>query len=360
VSAVSVRVLGVVWVAIAAVLTACDRPPVEARQVGFRGVAMEQVTNPRRTPDIVAANQIPPAAPLAETSGPRAGDVYQNVQVLGDLSLGQFARLMTALTVWVSPEQGCNYCHVAGNLASDGPYTKVVARKMLQMTQHVNQEWQDHVGATGVTCWTCHRGQNIPVNYWSTAPKGNGATRMVGNDAGQNKPGAGVGLASLPSDPFTAFLEQDNEIRVQSGTALPAGNRQSIKQTEWTYGLMMHFSTSLGVNCTFCHNSRAFMPWEGSTPQRVTAWHGIRMVRDINREYLLPLTDTVPAHRKGPEGDIFKVNCATCHQGVNKPLLGVSMVADYPSLRGAAKPGPAEVPLESEEPPETAETAMRD
>ncbi len=313
---------------------ACDRPPVEATQGAFRGVAMEQVVNPRKMQAVIAANQVPEASPLVPDTGPRAGDVYQNVQVIGDIGVGTFTRLMLALTSWVSPEQGCNYCHEAGNLASDALYTKIVARRMLQMTRHVNSEWQAHVGETGVTCYTCHRGQPVPAEYW-VAPGGNGgAAQFVGNDAGQNKPGAGVGLSSLPSDPFTAFLSEANEIRVQSQTALPAGNRRSIKQTEWTYGFMMHFSTALGVNCTYCHNSRAFSPWEGSTPQRVTAWHGIRMARNLNVEYITPLTDTVPANRKGPQGDIFKVNCATCHQGVNKPLLGVSMLKDYPSLRG--------------------------
>ena len=52
---------------------------------------------------------------------------------------------------------------------------------------------------------------------------------------------------------------------------------------------MMHISTALGVNCTYCHNTRAFYSWEESTPQRVTAWYGIRMVRDINNNYIGPL-----------------------------------------------------------------------
>ena len=31
-------------------------------------------------------------------------------------------------------------------------------------------------------------------------------------------------------------------------------------------------------------------------------------------------------------GDPLKVNCATCHQGAYKPLLGANMVKDYPNL----------------------------
>ena len=44
------------------------------------------------------------------------------------------------------------------------------------------------------------------------------------------------------------------------------------------------------------------------------------MVRDLNKDYLEPLTDVFPANRLGPTGDVAKVNCATCHQGVDKPL----------------------------------------
>ena len=68
----------------------------------------------------------------------------------------------------------------------------------------------------------------------------------------------------------------------------------------------------------------------------MTAWHGIRMVRDLNTDYLDPLQGRVPAKRLGPLGDGPKLNCATCHQGVNKPLLGVSLAKDYPELGGAA------------------------
>jgi photosynthetic reaction center cytochrome c subunit len=64
----------------------------------------------------------------------------------------------------------------------------------------------------------------------------------------------------------------------------------------------------------------------------VTAWYGIRLVRQLNNEYLTPLTGTFPPSRLGPHGDVAKTNCATCHQGAYKPLYGASMVKDYPEL----------------------------
>jgi photosynthetic reaction center cytochrome c subunit len=115
-------------------------------------------------------------------------------------------------------------------------------------------------------------------------------------------------------------------------TALPTGNRQSIKQTEWTYALMMHFSQSLGVNCTYCHNSRAFANWEQSPPTRLKAWHAIRMVRELNNGYIWATNDWLPDYRQGPNGDPQKVACNTCHQGAYKPLYGAPMLKDYPNL----------------------------
>jgi photosynthetic reaction center cytochrome c subunit len=153
--------------------------------------------------------------------------------------------------------------------------------------------------------------------------------------AGKNHPTAVAGGSSLPFDPFTPFLEHDEDIRVVSQTALPTTDHQSIKQTEWTYALMMNFSQSLGVNCTYCHNSRSFTDWDQSTPQRATAWYGIRMVRDLNTTYLDPLHGTFPTARLGVEGDSPKVNCATCHNGIYKPLFGVGMAKGFPELTAA-------------------------
>lgn len=310
-----------------------DRPPIEDEQSGYRGTGMVQIANPREKAALLASQTVPdPIAPAA-AAGPRARDLYQNVQVLGDLSVGQFVRVMQAMTNWVAPEQGCTYCHV-GNLAADDKYQKVVSRKMLQMTQHINANWNTHVGETGVTCYTCHRGQNIPSNYWYTDPAVAEAAPMVGANAGQNQPAEAAVLASLPADPFTPYLLEAANIRIAAQNALPTGQQDgaTIQSTEGTYSLMMHMSDALGVNCTFCHNSRAFSDWEQSSPQRVTAWHGIRMVRDVNVDYIHPLNDVFPEHRKGPLGDAFKANCSTCHQGVNKPLNGAQMAKDYPSL----------------------------
>ena len=329
-------------------LSGCERPPVVAVQHGYRGTGMVEIYNPRLLADQAAINAVPASQPAASQDGPRASQVFKNVKVLGDQSVGEFTRTMAAMTQWVAPKQGCVYCHNPQDFADDSIYTKVVARRMLEMTRHVNADWQSHVAATGVTCYTCHRGNNIPAATWFSAVPQNPHS-LVGNRAGQNAPAMSVGFTSLPNDPFALFLADSQEIRVAGSTALQSGNRQSIKQTEATYGLMMHISRSLGVNCTYCHSSPAFANWTQSTPQRVTAWYGIRMARDLNEAFLIPLTPAFPASRLGPTGDVAKVNCASCHQGAFKPLYGQAMLKDYPALQGtphaaAATPGPASAP----------------
>jgi photosynthetic reaction center cytochrome c subunit len=332
----------------ALLLTGCERPPIEVSQTGFRGTAMEQVYNPRILKAAAALNTPPAVAPAiaAQPGGPTAGATYQNVKVLGDLGVAEFARTMNAITEWVSPQQGCNYCHIEGNFADDSKYTKTVARRMLQMTQHINADWKPHVAETGVTCYTCHRGNPVPKEVWFGPVAQKSAGGALGNDAGQNRAARTVGYSSLPYDPFTPYLLGDKQIRVNGNEALAmsgaAANRSSTKQAEHTYALMMHMSTSLGVNCTYCHNTQAFQDWErNATPQRATAWYGIRLVRDLNNAYLVPLTGSFPANRLGPTGDVAKVNCASCHQGAYKPLYGAAMAKHYPALLAPAKPANA-------------------
>jgi photosynthetic reaction center cytochrome c subunit len=331
-----VRVLAAGLAALA--LVGCgERPPIETKQLGYRGTGMEQNINPRLEAVKRAANQAPVAEAAASPDGPKAGEVYQNVQVLGDLSIGEFTRLMVSMTAWVAPEQGCVYCHAGGNFADDSLYTKVVARKMVQMTQTINSKWQSHVGQTGVTCHTCHRGEPVPSFVWfKPGDRKYTENSIMGDLAGQNLASKSVGLSSLPFDPLTPYLLEDKPIRVNGNEALKftgaAANNTSTKQAEHTYGLMMHMSQSLGANCTTCHNTRNFQEWTNGPPQRVTAWHGIRMARELNNTFMLPLTDTFPDNRKGVHGDVAKVNCATCHQGVQKPLYGASIIKEYPEL----------------------------
>ncbi len=282
-------------------------------QVGYRGVAMEQ--NYTRSDVKAAFNQVKIPDPLPPAGASPPGPLpWRNVQVLNDVSTAEFLRTMTAMTTWVAGTGNCAYCHNVAALWSDTLpdgkpiYTKLVARRMLQMTRQINGQYPQHVKNTGVTCYTCHLGKPLPNGLW---------------------------FYSDQNDYLRHYLDRDGaRVVTQAMAPQPNGNRSSVKQTEWTYALMISQSKSLGVNCTYCHNSRQFASWTQAPPARVTAYYGIQMLRDVNTAYLAPLQPVYPSVRLGAMGDAPKAQCVTCHNGNYKPLYGAQMVKHYPALWG--------------------------
>ncbi|NCV12830.1 MAG: photosynthetic reaction center cytochrome c subunit, partial [Rhodobacteraceae bacterium] len=255
-------------------------------------------------PDIELVYENEPYVP--DGSEALAKDIYQNVQVLGDLTEDNFGRLMGAMTEWIAPEEGCAYCHGDGDVETygeDALYTKVVARRMIQMTQNINENWSGHVNANkevGVTCFTCHRGQHVPSEIWFNIVPVNEAS--AGWSANQNRATVLSQSTSLPSDALEKYLlgyetigVHDYESRVANEPGDPL-----IQNAERTYSLMNYFSNSLGRNCVLCHNTRAFYDAEQVTPQWGTASLGIGMVQEMNNDYLVPLQDVYPETRLGP------------------------------------------------------------
>jgi photosynthetic reaction center cytochrome c subunit len=282
-------------------------------QLGYRGTGMELTVGHDDRATAVAAIKLPAVLPPAGASPP--GPLpWQNVQVLNDISVSEFNRTMIALSTWIAGTGNCAYCHDVRNLAADtlangSPiYTKVVARRMLQMTRDINANWSKHVANTGVTCYTCHRGKPVPDGIWFYSGQSTQVQRH--------------------------YLDRDGARVVSHDISPSNANRSSVKQTEWTYALMISMSQALNVNCTYCHNSRQFASWEQAPKARVTAYHGIQMVRSLNTGYLAPLQSVFPRERLGPMGDAPKVQCQTCHQGAYKPLYNAQMAQAYPAVWG--------------------------
>jgi photosynthetic reaction center cytochrome c subunit len=287
-----------------------------AVQKGERGTGMEvnYLARDQQTAMNTLASGIPAILPPAGPS-PEGPLPWQNVQVLNDISVSEFNRTMVAMASMVAGGAGnCGYCHNLTNFAADtfadgqAIYTKAVARRMIQMTRNINSEWTEHVANTGVTCYTCHMGKPLPNGLWFYTNENQVLRHYLD--------GGGARVVSKS-------IEPSND------------NRSSVKQTEWTYALMISQSQSLGVNCTFCHNSRQFASWEQAPPQRVTAYAGIQMLRDLNTNYLAPLASTYHPSRLGPMGDAPKAQCSTCHNGVYKPLYGFQMAKHYPAFWGS-------------------------
>jgi hypothetical protein len=97
----------------------------------------------------------------------------QNLQVLPkDWTIQQVQMHMRTFTAALGVE--CSHCHVGtmAERAKDDNPKKAIARKMIQMTNAINNEMLKGVGqpaaagAAKVTCFTCHRGAIKPL----TAP----------------------------------------------------------------------------------------------------------------------------------------------------------------------------------------------
>jgi cytochrome c553 len=79
---------------------------------------------------------------------------YTNLKILKSPD-----RLMDVMRTFnISLRAECGFCHVTSDFASDARPTKVMARKMIEMTEGLNAT----LGNGRVTCYTCHRGDEMP------------------------------------------------------------------------------------------------------------------------------------------------------------------------------------------------------
>lgn len=322
-------------------------PPIRSVSYGPPEGEMVVFKDPRVGPQSPPQPEIAPVA----AGGPAAGTVYANLQVLGGVPKAEFDRTMVALTKWVSPTQGCGFCHGGAafdparpNYAADTK-TKQIAREMLVMVRTVNGNWTNHVGAQGVTCWSCHAGRNLPHDVWHLDPP------LVPPEGGlAGKPQAWNTTAKtirqfFPSRPDRMFLLQglpahEVQARAALATAQKGPYTHDREYAEQVYIEMMQWSNALGVNCTYCHQSRALDDWAQSPPNRLHGYSGLKMTLMMNQNYLSRVARWAAPGQIGQMGDPPMADCKTCHQGAEKPEGGMLHVV-YPALIGPVPRGPA-------------------
>jgi photosynthetic reaction center cytochrome c subunit len=316
-------------------------PPIMSVNYGPAASAMKVFKDSRATP----APPQPEIAPVA-SGGPSAASAYANVQVLGGVSKAEFDRTMVAMTKWVAPEQGCSFCHATGQPYSADNPRKTISRRMLAMTRTVNASWTNHVGAQGVTCYSCHAGHNVPENRWFIdAPLVSPEGGPLGKVQAWNTQAKTI-RRFFPSRPNRMFLLQGLPAgHVQAEQALATTDKPNFQHdrdyAEQVYILMMQMSNGIGVNCTYCHNSRAAFDWAQSPPNRLNGYSGIVMTRMMNQNFLAGLAPYTEAKLLGKMGDSAKADCKSCHQGAEEPVGGMQYVY-YPALVGPAPgSGPA-------------------
>jgi photosynthetic reaction center cytochrome c subunit len=323
---------------LAAMIVAWGQPYATAsQQTGPRGTGMhvQEFVSELEAGDPTVAGFFTSDPVVPQDGDALAGDAIEGSEpLLADLTVENYDRLVTAMREWT----GIPDLLTAG---AEDNYQTVVARRMIQMTRNINDGWIGHVQANaevGVTCYTCHRGQPVPNNVWFRVSPVN--SNVAGWSANQNRVTMVSNFTSLPSDYLETYLlpdedgfyarigvhDLDSRVQQQPGDPL-------IQQTERTYAFMNYFANSLGVNCVFCHNSRAFYDAGQVTPQWATASLGIQMVQELISDYLLPLQDVYPPERLGPVyADAPLAACRTCHQGEQQPLNGLNVIRNWPEL----------------------------
>jgi len=336
--------IGVVGGAVfaATMLVAFGKPyATDSLQTGPRGTGMS-------VPEFKADLAKPDpgiAGFLASTSDPvvpqggeqTAGEARENVPPgLEGLTVANYDRLLAAMREWTG---------IPDLFDDPASYQTSVGHVMIGMTQNLNENWAGHVMANkevGVTCYTCHRGQPVPSDVWYRISPVNESAE--GWSANQNRVTMQSQYTSLPSDALEKYLLDGEIIGVHDLESRVAGvpgedGYPGIQQAERTYSLMNYVSNSLGVNCLFCHNSRAFYDGGQVTPQWATETLGIQMVLELNNYYLVPLGGLLPEDRLGPvHGDAPKAACKTCHKGYQQPLQGTNVIADWPELATTGTP----------------------
>jgi len=108
-------------------------------------------------------------SPAAFAQQPAVPNIVEspNVKVLTGLTVPEFETEMQLITSYLGVT--CGYCHARGNFASEANPHKAAARKMLEMTRGINQQFfadfkppegESRLGK--VTCFTCHQGNSKP------------------------------------------------------------------------------------------------------------------------------------------------------------------------------------------------------
>jgi hypothetical protein len=108
------------------------------------------------------------ASPVQDPAHPIAGMVdTPTVKVLRGLTVPEFEAEMQLMNQALGVS--CGHCHVRGNFASEENPFKPAARRMLEMTRSINQQFfPDYKPVDGesklgkVTCFTCHQGLAHP------------------------------------------------------------------------------------------------------------------------------------------------------------------------------------------------------
>ena len=183
--------------------------------------------------------------------GPNAEKKYRNIQVLNGVPAKNVNSIMRAFNRALGVE--CVACHVQDKWDDESKPQFAIARKMFQMMKALNEN--QLAGTGGVSCWSCHAGQNKP----SRLPR----------------PLLDQELARWPTE--------------------LASTPESLKLTMSVYNVTLH------VDCNYCH-----VPSDWKSSDKIA----YKMVSRMNSMFRV-FPQYMPA--------TARTQCWMCHKGSTEP-----------------------------------------
>lgn len=313
----------------------------------------------------------------AWTEGVQAGQAWVqanpntvNVQVLAGMTSAQ---IWTYMQQYVSAALGvgCQYCHNLQNFASDEYPQKIAARNMLYLVSDVNAEYIVNLPnwrGNYVQCTTCHNNapnnlESVGVQFIKSVPD----ILVTVDPLDENgvaitdpalKPEALRQPISLQDSvlyyiynyfvwkPFDPAVPESG----RGALALTYDGGRTQEQVTINQNVMNYQAWSLGVGCTYCHNSRNFVGYELETASNIA--HPEYGYNKLKAQRMLQLTtwlkenwtaygalpkDAIPSELEGGasrfsyqqiDGQFYNVpGCYTCHQQAAIPRGAINQNA---------------------------------
>ena len=231
--------------------------------------------------------------------------VYKNIVQLKGTPAEQLLPAMQFISASLGVQ--CDFCHVAGKMEADDKGAKKTARQMMAMQAAINKD--AFQGRLQVTCFSCHRGAEHPMN----------SPPVLDSDAPARPatPAApAAGAAAITADQiiekYVSALGGADAIRkvtsrVMKGTIQTGGSETPIEL--FTKAPNKRISISNGQSFTAFDGTAGWMGNTGRPAREMTAMESEAAGLDAEFALALRLKEIFPQLRRGRPETIGGVEC---------------------------------------------------
>jgi hypothetical protein len=254
-------------------------------------------------------------APAPATDVKMAEQVFKNIVALKGTPADQVAPAMQ----FISSSLGvnCDFCHVQGKPEADDKGAKKTAREMMHMQAEINKA--SFRGQKQVTCYSCHRGAQRPVN-----------TPAVLESDAPARPAAGMGGAAAQGQQMTADQILEKYVsavggadairkvssRVQTGKILTGGTETPIEV--FTKAPNKRVTISHGANgdsFTAFDGTAGWMGNAGRPAREMSSAESLASGLDAEFALALRIKELFPQLRRGRPEEVAGVMCEVLNAG---------------------------------------------